>query len=95
MHHFGVKSIGPLHAAALCRNIGFKTIVVSIRLKVKLGGGSGAASAANSSKSDDDTAQDHWDAECADCGEEGNLLCCEVSFSAFLSRALLCCAVLC
>lgn len=75
------------------RNIGFQTIVVSIRLKVKLGGGSGAASAANSSKSDDDMAQDHWDAECADCGEEGDLLCCEVSFSAFLS--LLCCAVLC
>ena len=42
------------------------------RLKVKLGG--------SSAKSDDDMAQDHWDAECADCGEEGDLLCCEVSY---------------
>ena len=54
---------------------------------MKLGGGSGAASAANSSKSDDDMAQDHWDSECADCGEEGDLLCCEVSCCAGLGWA--------
>lgn len=42
------------------------------RLKVKAG---------NAASSGDDTAQDHWDAECADCGEEGDLLCCEVCCS--------------
>ncbi len=56
------------------------TRVVECRLKIKLGGGSanGQASGQSSNGKGSKEGHDRWMAECADCGEEGDLLCCEV-----------------
>jgi len=55
---------------------------------VKLGGSSGSGQGSNNSGkgaqggngkgSQGGSGHDRWMAECADCGEEGDLLCCEV-----------------
>lgn len=48
------------------------------KLKVKLGGGSANGQGSNSGKGPQGgSGHDRWMAECADCGEEGDLLCCE------------------
>ena len=46
---------------------------------MKLGGGSASGQGSNNWKgSQGGSGHDRWMAECADCGEEGDLLCCEV-----------------
>ncbi|DBA68705.1 TPA: hypothetical protein ACH3X2_013498 [Trebouxia sp. C0005] len=48
------------------------------KLKVKLGGASASAQGSNNGKGPQGgSGHDRWMAECADCGEEGDLLCCE------------------
>lgn len=48
------------------------------RLKIKLVGSGQAAQQGGSSGKGGNKDGDRWMAECADCGEEGDLLCCEV-----------------
>ena len=58
---------------------------------MKLGGGSASGQGSNNSGkgaqggsgkgSQGGSGHDRWMAECADCGEEGDLLCCEVGLS--------------
>lgn len=49
------------------------------RLKIKLpGGGQAAQQGSSGGKGASKAGPDRWMAECADCGEEGDLLCCEV-----------------
>ena len=55
------------------------------RLKIKLAGSSASGQAngqgSSASKGSQKEGPDRWMAECADCGEEGDLLCCEVGYT--------------
>lgn len=54
--------------------------LVHCRLKIKLSGsGLAAQQGSNARKGASKDGLDRWMAECADCGEEGDLLCCEVA----------------
>lgn len=54
--------------------------VVHCRLKIKLPGSVLAAQQGSTAgKGASKEGLDRWMAECADCGEEGDLLCCEVA----------------
>ena len=48
------------------------------RLKIKLTGSGQSTQPGSSGGKSTNKDGDRWMAECADCGEEGDLLCCEV-----------------
>ena len=48
------------------------------RLKIKLTGSGQSSQQGSASGKGANKDGDRWMAECADCGEEGDLLCCEV-----------------